>query len=114
MNPQYTLKEKYDIITKAALKESSRNPLKIVKDLMDLDCVNIHGPEHHFIDGAAFLAAFNNSGGNIDLSACLLELASRASAMPGGNVRLLGNMRFGRFCRGGIVDYLQNRAAQYR
>lgn len=83
MNPQYTLKEKYDIITKAALNESSRNPLKIVKDLMDLDCVNIHGPEHHFIDGAAFLAAFNNSGGNIDLSDCLLELASRASAMPG-------------------------------
>ena len=83
MKADLTLKEKYNIIFVCALNEKSRNPLIIVQNLMNPDCVNIHGPEHHFIDGAAFLTAYKNAGGDIDLRACLCELETRAATMPG-------------------------------
>lgn len=47
------------------------------------DFVNIHGPEHHFLDGAAFIMAYKNAGGQIDAEAFLAELAKRTIKMPG-------------------------------
>lgn len=79
----YTLDEKYRLIKETVKKESSRNPILIVKKIMHEDFINIHGPEHHFLDGAAFLVAYKNAGGNIDIDECLEELSRRTINMPG-------------------------------
>lgn len=79
----YTLEEKYDLIKQHISKFSFTDPIDIVKELMRKNFVSIHGPEHHFLDGAAFLVAYKNAGGNLDLTGALTELADRAIKMPG-------------------------------
>ena len=44
----------------------------------------MHGPEHHIMVGSALLTAYKNAGGNIDLSAALLEMMNRGRSVPGG------------------------------
>lgn len=78
-----TLEEKYQLIKEEILKSRSKNPIGIAKELMRKEFVSIHGPEHHFLDGAAFLVAYRNAGGNIDLQACLDKLSERTIKMPG-------------------------------
>lgn len=80
---EYTLEDKYGLIKQACKSESAKNPIAIAQKIMRKDFVNIHGPEHHFLDGAAFLTAFKNAGGAIDLEQCLDELAKRTVKMPG-------------------------------
>ena len=80
---EYTLDEKNNLIKEELLKSNSKNPIKIAKCIMDMDFINIHGPEHHFLDGASFLCAYKNSGANIDLSEALDKLAKRTINMPG-------------------------------
>jgi hypothetical protein len=80
----YTLQQKMDLIKEELKKENvSKDPLKIARAIMRKDFVSMHGPEHHMLDGGAFLVAFKNAGGNIDLAACLDELENRAILMPG-------------------------------
>ena len=79
----YSLDEKYEFIKNSVINSTSTNPVEIAKSLMNTDYINIHGPEHHFLDGAVFLTAYKNAGGNIDLPLCLDELAKRALTMPG-------------------------------
>lgn len=79
----YTLENKYGLIKEKVKTFGSANPIEIVEKIMREDFINIHGPEHHFLDGAAFLVAYNNAGGNIDLDYCLDELAKRTVKMPG-------------------------------
>ncbi|HAR57616.1 MAG TPA: hypothetical protein DCR62_02605 [Acholeplasmatales bacterium] len=79
----YTLEEKYNLIKDEVLRSVSKNSIEIVKFIMHRDFVNIHGPEHHFLDGAAFLMAFYNAGGQIDVDIALDELAKRTIKMPG-------------------------------
>lgn len=79
----YTLEEKYRLIKKHIMEEKSKNPIQIIKKLMHMDFISIHGPEHHFLDGSAFLMAYNNAGGDIDIDECLNELAKRTIHMPG-------------------------------
>ena len=79
----YTIENKYRLIKEELVKSTSKDPIEIVKEIMHKDFVNIHGPEHHFPDGAAFLVAYNNAGGNIDVVRCLDELAKRTIKMPG-------------------------------
>lgn len=38
------------------------------------DFINMHGPEHHFLDGAPLMTAMKNKGLDFDLSACLDKL----------------------------------------
>lgn len=78
-----TLEEIYQLIKEEILKSRSENPIGIAKELMRKEFVSIHGPEHHFLDGAAFLVAYRNAGGNIDLQACLDKLSERTIKMPG-------------------------------
>ena len=80
---EYTLKNKYELIRKEIVKSESKNPLSVVKEIMKKEFVSIHGPEHHFLDGAAFLTAYKNAGGEINLENCLEELENRAERMPG-------------------------------
>lgn len=79
----YTLDEKYTLIAETIKESNSKNPIKIVKSVMQRNFVNIHGPEHHYLDGAAFLTAFYNAGGNIDIDNSLRTLAQRTIKMPG-------------------------------
>ena len=80
---EYTLEEKYDLIKKAVLKCNSKDPIDIARSVMNDEFVKMHGPEHHFIDGAAFLMAYYNAGGEINPDICLYELAKRTIKMPG-------------------------------
>lgn len=78
-----TYNEKYALIRNAVLKSDSADPVEIAKSVMKSDFVSIHGPEHHFLDGAAFIVAYKNAGGDIDADTCLDELEKRAATMPG-------------------------------
>lgn len=80
---EYTLEEKYRLIRNAVISSNSKNPIGIAKSVMHEDFVNIHGPEHHFLDGAAFMVAYKNSGGDIDLDKAIDILAERTIKMPG-------------------------------
>ena len=87
---EYTLNDKYDLIISEVAKAKARNPIEIIKGIMHKDFINIHGPEHHFLDGAAFLAAYKNAGGQIDLNQALSELRERSIKMPGAMCGLWG------------------------
>jgi hypothetical protein len=50
---------------------------------MSIPEISMHGPEHHMLDGAAFLTAYCNAGGKIDLASALASLYERALTMPG-------------------------------
>ena len=80
---EIALQERYQRIRQALVGKTSRDPLLLAEEVMREGFVRIHGPEHHFLDGAAFLVAYKNAGGAIDADACLDALAVRASAMPG-------------------------------
>lgn len=92
---EYTLEEKYRLAKEYLLKETSINPLTIVRKLMDMDFINMHGPEHHFIDGASFLVAYNNVTNELDINKALDALANRSINMPGaicGNWGVCGSV----------------------
>lgn len=80
---EYTLEEKYARIREDALAAIGSDPVCIAHEIMRRDTISMHGPEHHFLDGAAFLAAYRNAGGEIDLEKALDELAKRTVKMPG-------------------------------
>lgn len=79
----YTLEEKYQLVKEALLNIKSKNPIEIVNNILHKDFINIHGPEHHFLDGGALLVAYSNVTGQIDLNFALDELAKRSIKMPG-------------------------------
>lgn len=79
----YTLQDKFNLIKRDIVKFTFKNPVAIVKEMMRKDYINIHGPEHHFLDGAAFATAMKNAGGKFSLDECLNELENRAAKMPG-------------------------------
>lgn len=76
-------KDKVTRMKELCLSEASTDPVEIAIRLMKLDVISIHGPEHHYLDGAAFLTAYRNAGGSIDLENALDILAERSSQMPG-------------------------------
>lgn len=76
-------KEYIEKIKSFYLKSIETNPIVLVKEVMREPFVPMHGVIHHFIDGGALLTTYKNSGGDIDLKACLDELEKRASTMPG-------------------------------
>lgn len=80
---EYTLQDKFGLIKRDIVKFTSKNPVAIVKEMMNKEYINIHGPEHHFLDGAAFATAMKNAGGKFNLDECLNELENRAAKMPG-------------------------------
>lgn len=80
---EYTLENKYRLIKEEVIKQKSKNPIEIVKLVMHKDFINIHGPEHHFLDGASFLVAYKNASGQIDLNEALNMLQERTIKMPG-------------------------------
>ena len=64
---EYTMEQRGALIREACLASESKNPHEIFKSIARRDFIRIHGPEHHILDGACFLAAFRNAGGVVDL-----------------------------------------------
>lgn len=79
----FVLEDKYKMIKEEILKLAETDPIKIVVSMMHKDYVSIHGQEHHFLDGASFLVAYKNYGGDFNLIEALEELTSRSAKMPG-------------------------------
>lgn len=70
-------------IKEACLHSRETDPISLILDLMQQDCIPIHGPEHHVLDGACFLTALHNAGMAFDLEAALDEMIARGNKMPG-------------------------------
>ena len=85
-----TIAEKSEFIIRDIVKESGTNPVKIFKNIVKNDYINIHGPEHHIVDGASILVAYKNAGGDIDLEAALNKLMYEGLRMPGAMCGLWG------------------------
>lgn len=66
------------------LKSKTKNPVRLLCELMALPFCHMHGPEHHVIAGSALLTAYKNAGGDIDLEKALFEMQSRGKKVPGG------------------------------
>lgn len=77
------MEEKRSRIKTLCLTLTSTNPVEIARTLMSDPLINIHGPEHHILDGSAFLTALHNAGASFDLDAALDEMAVRGQKMPG-------------------------------
>lgn len=75
--------EEAEQIILAVEKETSKDPITIALHLMKLPGIPMHGPIHHMLDGSAFLAAYKNAGGKVDLDQALRLLVLRAETMPG-------------------------------
>lgn len=78
-----TMQDKYDLINNDILKETSTDPIEIITHIMKKNYISMHGPEHHYLDGAALLVACYNADHSIDIHRCLEQLAIRSLQMPG-------------------------------
>ena len=77
-----------DVIIDICLSETSKNPIEIIRKMMEQPFCHMHGPEHHVMVGSALLTAYKNAGGEIDLPEALLEMMNRGKVVPGDKLRL--------------------------
>ncbi len=73
-----------DAILSLCLSSRSKDPVKMIQEMMQLPFCHMHGPEHHVMVGAALLTAYKNAGGEIDLEKALVEMMNRGKSVPGG------------------------------
>ncbi|MDO4500834.1 MAG: DUF5714 domain-containing protein [Erysipelotrichaceae bacterium] len=85
-----TVIEKAELIINEIKKERGNNPVRIFKNIVKKEFVNMHGPEHHILDGSCILVAYKNAGGNIDLEKALENLKNEGLRMPGAMCGLWG------------------------
>lgn len=78
-----SMEQKYELIKKVLIESNEKNPIVLIRKIMKEEYINMHGPEHHFLDGGALMTAIKNNGLNFDLDSCLEILAQRAIRMPG-------------------------------
>ena len=79
-----------EVIMSYCRHSGSRDPIAMVQEMMDDPFIYMHGNEHHIMVGAALLAAYRNSGGELDLPAALEEMRSRGGSYPGGSCGFWG------------------------
>ena len=58
-----TTEEKAGKIIKDVQKEKGANPVRTFRSIASKEYVNIHGPEHHVLDGICILTDYCNAGG---------------------------------------------------
>ena len=85
-----SVEEKAVRIIEDMKKERGVSPVRIFKDMAQKDNINIHGPEHHVLDGASILMAYYNAGGKIDIDAALNKILQEGLRMPGAMCGLWG------------------------
>lgn len=72
------------------LHSTEDDPIKLFWEIVKLDHVHMHGPEHHSIVPCIMLTAYKNSGGVLELETALEIAAARAKEVPGGICGLWG------------------------
>ena len=85
-----TIEEKAQLIIDDIKQEQGNNPVHIFKIIAKKEYINMHGPEHHVLDGACLLMAFYNAGGKIDIDTSLEQLVKEGLRMPGAMCGLWG------------------------
>ena len=85
-----SLNEKVELIIRDIKQEKSISPILIFKSIASKEYINMHGPEHHILDGASLLVAYKNAGGKIDLDKALEKLKNEGLRMPGAMCGLWG------------------------
>lgn len=85
-------KKGIQIIKEGCKSSISKNPVEIMKNLMEDPYIYMHGPEHHVMVGAALLTAYYNCKGfeSEDLKraafeTALEEMEARGREYPGGS-----------------------------
>lgn len=73
----------YTVIKQECLKATTNNTIELIISIMQKDCIHMHGPEHHILDGSCFLTALHNAGIDFDLETALDEMVERGKKMPG-------------------------------
>lgn len=79
---EITFSQKLNRIKELCAVQGSTDPVAIAKTLMQDPLISIHGPEHHILDGAAFLTALHNAGVSFDFDAAFEELRQRGKKCP--------------------------------
>ncbi|WP_338094935.1 DUF5714 domain-containing protein [Methanorbis furvi] len=72
------------VIKNVCTQTQSKNPLSIAVVMMDNPLIGMHTDEHHSLVAASLLAAYKNSGGDVDLEPAVTEAISRGSTVPYG------------------------------
>lgn len=85
-----TVEEKAKLIIKDIKNEKGNDPCKMFRNIVKNEYINIHGPEHHILDGACLLMAFYNAGGKIDIDSALEKILFEGLRMPGAMCGLWG------------------------
>lgn len=85
-----TTAERAQLILRDVRRETSCVPTEIFEHITAKGYVNMHGPEHHILDGACLLTAYRNAGGSLDLDAALDKLCAEGLRMPGAMCGLWG------------------------
>ena len=73
-----------DALIPYLLNSKEKSPVKLMQHLLKLPQIHMHGPEHHIIVPCVLLAAYRNSGGEINLARALEEAITRGKQIPGG------------------------------
>lgn len=60
------------------------------RNIVKNEYINMHGPEHHILDGTCLLMAFCNAGGKIDIDSALEKILFEGLRMPGAMCGLWG------------------------
>jgi hypothetical protein len=84
------IQEKAELILQDIRGEKGINPVKMFKNIAHKNYMNIHGPEHHILDGACILMAYYNAGGKIDIDESLNKMQTEGLKMPGAMCGLWG------------------------
>ncbi len=87
-----------DKITGICLSSESKDPVKILNQLMSLPFCHMHGPEHHIMVACALLTAYKNAGGSLNLKEALSAAMSRGKNVPGGICGFWGSCGAGISC----------------
>ena len=77
-------KDALEVIFDFCIHTNLKNPITMMEELIRFPQIHMHGPEHHVLVGSVLLAAFKNSGGELELSSALSEMKIRGSQVPGG------------------------------
>ncbi len=83
-------KKGVEVIMEYCRNTDSKNPVRMLQELMENPYIYMHGPEHHIMVGAVLLTAYHNAGGEIDIEDALQEMKERGGKYPGGSCGFWG------------------------
>lgn len=83
-------KQGIEVIMEVCRTTGKRDPVAIMQEIMQSPYIYMHGPEHHIMVGAALIAAYHNSGGNVELEPALEKMRERGGECPGGTCGMWG------------------------